>query len=60
VKFILKALKFMAAIIILSNREMSLAGCTRGLTRVEMTQSESGPNSIKVVDAIRRMREVKL
>lgn len=30
----------MAAIIMISNREMSLAGCTRGLTRVEITQSE--------------------
>lgn len=38
---------------------MSLAGCTCGLTRVEMTQSESGPNSISMVDAIRRMREAK-
>jgi hypothetical protein len=49
----------MAAIIILSNRNMSLAGCTSGLTRVEMTQPESGPNSIYVVDAIGRMREGK-
>jgi hypothetical protein len=50
----------MAAIIILSNRNMSLAGCTSGLTRVEMTQPESGPNSIYVVDAIGRMREEKI
>jgi hypothetical protein len=49
----------MAAIIILSNRDMSLAGCTCGLTRVEMTQPESRPNSIYVVDEIGRMREGK-
>jgi hypothetical protein len=47
----------MAAIIILSNKDTSLAGCTCGLTRVEMTQPESGPNSMYVVDAIGRMRE---
>jgi hypothetical protein len=49
----------MAAIIILSNWEMSLAGCTCGFTRAEVTQPESGPNSIEVVDVIRRMREGK-
>jgi hypothetical protein len=38
---------------------MSLAGCTCGFVRVEVTQLESGPNSIDVVDAIRGMREGK-
>ncbi len=38
---------------------MSLAGCTCGFTRAEVTQPESGPNSIEVVDVIRRMREGK-
>jgi hypothetical protein len=43
----------MAAIIILSNWEMSLAG----FTRVGVTKPESGPNSIEAVNAIGGMRE---
>ena len=55
-----KHFKSNGSIIILSKWNLSLAGHTCPFTRVEVTQPESCPNSIDLVDAIRGIRKEKL